>query len=80
MSTHDVDGRPYAKLSQLKAGDVVIPDDGFDNLTVDKEYTVYAYAMGPYVLDDHHLAFYLEGQADDGEHCVGIYLKGGDAS
>lgn len=28
--THDTSGRPYARLSELKAGDVVIVDDGFD--------------------------------------------------
>ena len=30
MSTHDINGRPWAKLSELKAGDKVETDKGFE--------------------------------------------------
>lgn len=33
MSTHDKAGRPWAKFSELKAGDKLEPDGDFDCLT-----------------------------------------------
>jgi len=70
--TTDRSGRPWAKLSQLRAGEQVLLDKGFTcncgGLT-----TIYEDTKGLYFNcdDGHH---YLSGQADDGEHCVGVYL------
>lgn len=68
----DISGRPYAKLSQLKAGDTVELDSGFTcrmegsvELQADTKDELF------FVCDDGK--HYVSGQADDGEHCVGIY-------
>ena len=68
----DVNKRPYAKLSELYEGASVQVDDGFD--------CAEAWAIKLVGKDDKGLFFdcnegkhYLDGQADDGEHCVGIY-------
>lgn len=80
-NTHDKTGRPWAKLSELKAGDKVELDNGFTchargvtrlgedsgglffRCNGDKEKKTPPYRL------THHIA----GQADDGEHLVGIY-------
>lgn len=69
--TNDIAGRPYAKLSELKAGDVV---------ELDADFTCRAPGKARLFIQDGELAFecscgghILSGQADDGEHCVGIY-------
>lgn len=69
--THDVNGRPYAKLSELRAGDYIELDEGFD---------CHGKGLAQLSKDDGRLFFpcseghhYLDGQADDGEHCVGVY-------
>lgn len=80
-STHDTQGRPWAKLNELKPGDKIELDDGFIctdmkiRTVFSDEHGLYFFCNGP---DDslkekgteHH---YLDGQADDGEHCVGVY-------
>jgi hypothetical protein len=68
----DVDGKPYAKLSELREEDIIAVDGGFDCIEA-----------GPAVVhmdDDGRLFFccnagkhFLDGQCDDGEHCVGVY-------
>ena len=78
--THDIDGRPYAKLSELKAGDKVELYDGFDchapgivELEVDANGRLFFFCVEQDTgMNDaqHH---YIDGQADDGEHCVGVY-------
>lgn len=45
-STHDLQGRPYAKLSQLKIGDKVVVDDGFDCMKPWKVRTVWGNHSG----------------------------------
>lgn len=72
MSTHDTTGREYARLSALKAGDVVTLDTGFT-----------CRRAGPATLEQGagELCFqcsagnhYLGGQlGEDGEHLIGIY-------
>jgi hypothetical protein len=70
MSTHDKNGNPWAKLSELKAGDVVQLDESFD--CAQGHVALYQSAEGLY-FDCSHGAHYLAGQADDGEYCVGVY-------
>lgn len=72
MSTHDKQGRPYAKLSELKAGDTI---------ELDGDFTCIGAIKTQIKKDDSGLYFecaegghHLRGHADDGEHCVGVYL------
>ncbi len=60
----------WAKLSELKAGDKVILDNGFDCHEA-AIVEVKAHDDGLY-FDCKEGRHYLAGQADDGEHCVGI--------
>lgn len=74
MPTHDTRGRAYLKLSDAKPGQKIICDGGFtcmDNfetarlardLTTGDLYFI--------CIDGTH---YISGQADDGEHCIGLY-------
>jgi hypothetical protein len=71
-ATHDKSGRPYARLSELQIGDTVELDSGFTCAT-DGKAKVGVDERGPYFICGHgHHA--LKGQADDGEHCVGVYV------
>jgi hypothetical protein len=68
-NTHDTNGRPWAKLSQLQAGDRVEVDGGFDECFE---------AGSVHTLNDKlaikgNCGAYHRLQADDGEHCIGIY-------
>jgi len=73
-ATHDKTGKPYAKLSETSAGDHLIADGGFDCLAAGRRVLVEADDLGLFVACTkgrvHH---YLDGQADDGEHMVGLY-------
>jgi len=69
--THDINGREWAKLSELRAGDTVELDGGFDCHTAgvtilheDSQGLFFGCGEGTHRID---------GQADNGEHCVGIY-------
>ncbi len=72
MPNHDIKGRPYAKLSKLRPGQLIELNNGF-TCTKARTCTIH--------LDkDNRLFFscddglhYLDGQADDGEHCIGVY-------
>ncbi len=68
--THDKAGRAYAKLSELKPGDKVELDDGF---TCHPAGVVILYQRNGLYFDCHEGGHNLLGQADDGEHCVGVY-------
>lgn len=80
LVTADNDGRPYAKLSEAKPGDWLEADAGFDcvrsgmKLVIqeDKQGLFIACTGGPSsgVYSSQH---YLDGQADDGEHLIGLY-------
>lgn len=72
MNTHDTTGRPWAKLSELKAGDWIELDSGFTchgpgkvQLWLDKD--------GDLAFSCSQVTHAIFGQADDGEHCIGIY-------
>lgn len=68
----DKQGREYLKLSEAKEGQIVELDDGFTcheagkvELKADVEGKLY------FVCSEHmHM---IDGQADDGINCVGIY-------
>lgn len=69
----DKTGRKYAKLATIKHGDTIEIDSHF---TCAQPGFHTAYDNG-----DGHLYFmcedgkhYLDGQADDGIHCVGVYI------
>lgn len=70
-STHDINGHPWAKLSELKAGQEVQLDSGFpcapkgNHIIQEDKVGLYFHCD-----DGRH---YLRGQADNGEHCVGVY-------
>ncbi len=73
MPQHDAAGREYAKLSELKAGDIIELDSGF---TCHEAGKVQIYEEVPGILcfecDEGHPQLY--GQIDyDGNHLVGIY-------
>lgn len=68
----DTAGRAWAKLSQTKAGDKLIPDGGFTCMRKGLPLTVQQHATGLYVECDCGFHF-IEGQADDGEHMIGFY-------
>lgn len=70
-ATHDLRGRPYAKLSELKAGDQVELDEGF---TCHKAgFVTLKDSIGFLYFECDEGEHCLQGQADDGEHLVGIY-------
>jgi hypothetical protein len=72
MRTHDKHNRPWAKLSELKDGTEIELDGGF---TCRKEgfAKVRADEKGELYFTCREERHYLSGQADDGEHCVGVY-------
>lgn len=74
MSTHDNQGRAYAKLNELKLGDTVSVDGDFTCLEPWSQHKVCLTTSGgrPFIRcrDGRHM---LAGQADDGIHCVGVY-------
>lgn len=76
MTSHDKNGRPYAKLEELKEGDIVALDDDFTCVDGCDSVEVHMTPEGnPYFkcrMGNHSFA----GQADDGVHCVGVYRKG----
>lgn len=71
--THDKNERPYAKLSQLKAGDKVELDTGFTCHEAGVVHLEQHQPEGPLFFKCADGWHNIEGQADDGEHCVGIY-------
>jgi hypothetical protein len=76
--THDTNGRAYLKLSEARAGQSIELDGGF-TCAASGPTVLAADDRGLYFLchdeeaggaDQHH---YIAGQADDGEHCIGVY-------
>jgi len=70
-TTCDKSGRPWAKLSELKEGDIGEVDGGFDGVTM-RGGVVHSSGGRLYILCSAG-RHYLADQADDGEHCVGVY-------
>jgi len=78
LDGHDNAGRPYAKISELKEGDEIELDSGF---TCQRQGVHFVHDDGGRLyfncVEGRH---FLDGQADDGEHCIGIYRAGAVAS
>lgn len=71
-STHDTSGRPWAKLSELKEGDKIELDSGF-TCHAAGPIEVRADPKGDLYFPCKEGRHMLDGQADDGEHLVGVY-------
>jgi hypothetical protein len=73
--TKDTTGRPYAKLSQMKVGVNLECDGGFTCLKAGAHRRVLREGPGKdglYIRCKSGKHF-IAGQADDGEHLVGLY-------
>ena len=70
--SQDANGVEWAKLSELTSGSCVKFDNGFTCLPSGVPMEVCSNDHGLFVpcSQGQH---YLNGQADDGEHCVGVY-------
>jgi len=74
-SIADINGRPWAKLSELKVNDKIYIDGGFEPCFI--EGSVHIIDLN----EDNELVILgncgswhaIQDQADDGEHCIGIY-------
>lgn len=62
----------YAKLSELKVGDSVQVDGGFSCMARESIKQVKVDPNGRKWIACKDGKHYLDGQADDGEHCVGV--------
>ena len=71
MNDKDKQGRPWAKLSQLRDGDRVELDGGF--ICIDAGIVQIMSRPSGLAFRCAHGHHYLSGQADDGEHLVGVY-------
>lgn len=73
MSTHSTDGQEWARLSQLKPGDKVRTDGGFTCGMNNKTLEVKQDGSGNLYVDCDEGQHNLDGQADDGDHLVGMW-------
>lgn len=71
--TADNNGRSYVKLSQLRVDSMIELDGDFTCADAGPVRVLHD-GDGFYFIckDGHH---YLAGQADDREHCVGVYIS-----
>jgi hypothetical protein len=79
---NDLAGRPWAKLSEVRVGSSVVADGGFTCLDKGVERVVQQDSNGKLFIrcggskrSGVKARHYLDGQADDGEHLVGLYQK-----
>ncbi len=88
MATHDKNGREYAKLDDLKAGDVVELDGGFpchaagtvQLFNFDRVGKVlFFWCNGPDGESKSPEKHFIDGQDDGDGHCVGIYKTNPDS-
>ena len=75
MSTHSLDGREWARLSQLKPGDTVIADGGFTCIPDGARLQVCEHAEGGLCVPCAEGGHHLDGQlfAKDNDHLVGLW-------
>lgn len=70
----DPAGRPYAKVSEVKEGTVLIPGGGFTcGIREGVPVTVQKHKCGLFIPCDEGLHA-LEGQLDEGAFYIGLYL------
>jgi hypothetical protein len=72
MSDCDTNGRPWAKIADVKAGDRVEADSGFDCLIGDRIAVVEADKDGHLFIKCAKGKHYLAGQIQ-GDHYLGLY-------
>lgn len=72
IQTHDRHGNEWVKLSELREGDKVRLDRSFDCHAAGL-VKIEESASGELYFDCSEGRHYLSGQADDGDHLVGIY-------
>lgn len=73
----DLQGRPYARLSRLNAGDKVVVDGDFDCMVPWSEKTVHADGSGNLWIACSSREHGLDGSLmDDGDTLMGIYPEG----
>jgi hypothetical protein len=80
MSSHDNQSREYAKLTDLRAGNIVELDDNFTCHNKGKWTThlttIYEDGKGRLFFYCEHGKHFLSGQTDDDDvegYCVGVY-------
>lgn len=73
MATHDLQGREYARIADVKTGDMLEDDGGFGCLDGVSKHVVQADMNGQLFIPCDEGQHYLDGQVDDGDHCVGLY-------
>lgn len=71
--TTDVAGRPWAKLSEVKPGHILIADGGFPCIKDGARLVVEQDGDGDLFVPCAEGPHLLDGQADDGETLVGLY-------
>lgn len=71
--TTDTAGRPYAKLSEIQPGDILEADGGFTCMKEGKREKVIKDHDGSLFIACDCGGHHLHGQADDGEHLIGLY-------
>lgn len=72
MNIYDKQGRQWARLSELKEGDKIELDSGFTCASGRKILKVTPDGLA-FDCAEGIAAHVISGQADDGEHCVGVY-------
>ena len=78
--SHDSAGVEWARLSQLKPGDKLRTDGGFDCIEDGAVVTVRARSDGELYVDCSEGGHTLDGQADNGDHLIGMYALNADAA
>lgn len=68
------DGREWARLSRTKIGDTLVADAGFECLPPG-EHQVVANDTGRLAVRCSHGLHFLDGQADDGDHLIGLWPR-----
>lgn len=68
MSTHSTDGRPWARLSELKAGDKLVADGGFTCIKKGGVVVVEARGDGQLYVGCRSGSHYLDGQVSGENH------------
>jgi len=71
--TTDINGRPYAKLSAMRPGIILEADSGFTCLKSGARVKVIKDHDGSLFIPCADGGHHLDGQADDGEHLIGLY-------
>jgi hypothetical protein len=78
VTTHSADGRPWAKLSELKPGDKLVTDGGFTCMLDDAVKEVRQRENGDlYIECDLEGGHTLEGQVSEVNHdsLVGLWMS-----